>query len=328
VRGPRVLGMWSAADADIGDAEAAIRRIRAGDPAGSVRNAVLSLVAIVDDDRREASAALRICDALGGRVPGRLIVVSTAADRSTGTKASIKVSLVERVDAAPLCAEQVRLYVDGGATRYLSSIVEPWILPGLPVAVWVPRRLPRRGEPVVARADQVIVDSAQLGHPLTELDLASLSEHATTDLSWVRIRPWRLLLADAFTGSDVSPFVLGVDRIDITGTRPWSMLMAGWLMSRLELPPSRIRLVDGDRPAVHVRARNRGRRAELLAETVDAGEVHVTASVGGGASRRHVVQLAERPLVDDLEDALASRPGPDGAWMRAAARMTGLRERR
>lgn len=323
---PRLLGLWSAADADIGEAEVAIRRIRACDPAGSLRNAAVSLVALVDDDRREARAALQTTDALGRRVPGRYIVVSTFADRPSGTKASIKVSLVERTDTVPLCVEQVRLYVNGGALTYLSSIVEPWTLPGLPVAVWLPRRLPRRREPVVADADHVIVDSARLGHPLAELDLAALGEHASTDLAWIRLRPWRLLLADAFSGADVSPFALGIEQVDITGGQSWSTLLAGWLMSRLELLPSSIRLVDGERAGVHVQARYGGRRAEIVAEAVDADEVHVTTTVNGNATRRHVVYLPERPLEDDLEDALRDRPGPDETWMRAAAATIGWLE--
>lgn len=320
---PRLLGLWSAADADIGDAEAAIRRIRACDPAGSLRNAAVSLVALVDDDRREARAALRTTDALGRRVPGRFIVVSTFGDRRSGTKASIKVTLVERTDTWPLCVEQVRLCVNGGALAYLSSIVEPWILPGLPVALWLPQRLPRRREPVVTDADHVIVDSARLGHPLAERDLAALGEHASTDLAWIRLRPWRLLLADAFRGADVAPFALGIEQVDITGARPWSTLLAGWLMSRLELLPSSIRLVDGEPAGVHVQARHRGRQAEIALEAVDADEVHVRTTVNGGATRRHVVHLAERTLEDDLEDALRDARGPDETWMRAAAATIG-----
>jgi glucose-6-phosphate dehydrogenase assembly protein OpcA len=326
VSASRLLGLWSAADADIGEAELAIRRMRACDPAGSLRNAAVSLVALVDDDRREARAALQTTDALGRRIPGRYIVVSTFADRPSGTKASIKVSLVERTDTVPLCVEQVHLYVNGGALTYLSSIVEPWSLPGLPVAVWLPGRLPRRGEPVVAEADHVIVDSARLGHPLAELDLAVLGERASTDLAWIRLRPWRLLLADAFRGADVSPFALGIERADITGDRSWSTLLAGWLTSRLELLPSSIRLVDGERASVHVQARHGGRRAEIVAEAVDADEVHVATTVNGNATRRHVVYLPERLLEDDLEDALRERPGPDETWMRAAAATIGWLE--
>src|SRR5690606_6861395 len=135
--------------------------------------------------------------------------------------------------------------INGGALAYVGSIVEPWILPGLPLAVWLPRRLPRRGEPVVTRASQVIVDSARVEHPLTEPDLAGLRELATTDLAWIRLRPWRLLLAGAFMSPDMSRFVIGVEHVDITGSRPWSALLGGWLMSRLELSPASIRLVDG-----------------------------------------------------------------------------------
>jgi glucose-6-phosphate dehydrogenase assembly protein OpcA len=321
----RVLGRWSASDVDIDTAEAAIRWIRSRDSAGVLRNAVVTLVALVDDDRREAAAALRATDALGQRVPGRFIVVSTFLDRPSGTAASIKVNLVRRGEETPICVEHVRLSVGGGSLTYLDAIVEPWILPGLPVAVWLPGSLSRAGEPVVSGADCVIIDSSRLGRPLTAADLVRLDALPCTDLAWIRLRPWRRLLAEAFTGADVAPFVFAVDRLDIYGTRRWSELLAGWLISRLGLTPSSIRLVDGDVTSVHLCARQRDQRAELVVEAVDVAHVRLAVTLPGDVTRRHLVHLPEPCLVDDLEDALLSRPGPDDLWRRAAESAIGLR---
>jgi glucose-6-phosphate dehydrogenase assembly protein OpcA len=325
VTATHLLGLWSAPDVGIGAAEHAIRRIRGGHPVGSLRTAEVSLVALVDDDPAGRRAALVMTDALCTRVPGRYVVVSTAPAAPTGTRTSIKVSLVEPEGSRALCVEQVQIYVNGDAVAHLAAIVEPWILPGLPLAAWLPGRLPRRDDPVVARADHVIVDSERIGGPLTEADLAGLGALSGVDLAWIRLRPWRLLLSDAFTGADVSSFVRGVEHVAVTGRPPWSTLLAGWLMTRLDLPTASIRVVDGAPRAVHVRVRDGGRRAEMTVEVDGAGHVRVSTPVGGGATRRRVVQVPDRALVDDLTDALRSPPGRDESWLRAVAGSLALR---
>jgi glucose-6-phosphate dehydrogenase assembly protein OpcA len=324
VTATHLLGLWSAPDVGIGAAEHAIRRIRGGHPVGSLRTAEVSLVALVDDDPAGRRAALVMTDALCTRVPGRYVVVSTAPAAPTGTRTSIKVSLVERDGSPPLCVEQVHIYVNGGALAHIAAIVEPWILPGLPLAAWLPGRLPRRDDPVVATADHVIVDSERIGGPLTEADLAGLGGLSGVDLAWIRLRPWRLLLSDAFTGEDVSSLVRGVEDVAITGRPPWSTLLAGWLMSRLDLPPASIRVVDGEPRAVRLRVRDGDRRAEMV-EVDGAGHVRVTTTVGRGATRRRVVQVPDRALLDDLTDALRSPPGRDETWLRAADGALALR---
>jgi glucose-6-phosphate dehydrogenase assembly protein OpcA len=325
VTATHLLGLWSAPDVGIGAAERAIRRIRGGDPVGSVRRSEVSLVALVDDDPARRRAATLLTEALCTRVPGRYVVVSTAPTEPSGTRTSIKVSLVERDDSRPLCVEHVQIYVNGDAVAHLAAIVEPWILPGLPVAAWLPGRLPRHGDPVVAAADHVIVDSERIGRPLTETDLAGLSELSGVDLAWIRLRRWRLLLCDAFTGDDVSSFVRGVEHVAITGRPPWSTLLAGWLMTRLDLPPESVRVVDGETRAIQLRVRDGDRRAEMVAEVDGAGHVRVSTTVGGGATRRRVVQIPDRALLDDLTDALRSPPGRDETWLRAVEGALALR---
>ena len=46
--------------------------------------------------------------------------------------------------------------------------------------------------------------------------------------------------------------VRGVERADVVGGAPWSALVGGWLTSRLDLAPANVRLVAGDRRAVHL----------------------------------------------------------------------------
>jgi glucose-6-phosphate dehydrogenase assembly protein OpcA len=314
--GAGTLGSWSARNPDIGTAEAAIRRLRSRARGGAQRTSVVSLVVLTDDDPHEATAAVQVTRALAGRVPGRAIVVSTFADGAPVTRASITVRTIERGTGHPLCVEEVRLQVRGEAVEHLASIVEPWVLPGVPFAVWLPRRLPR-SERLVIDADRVLIDGDRLASPIGRDDLGTLSRLPATDLAWVRQEPWRLVLAEAFAGMAQSVFVSGVERIEASGSRAWSAVLAGWLMSRLGLAPAAIGLVEADRAAVHIEAHHSGRQATLTAQAVDHDEVQITSTVGGGPPRQRRLRLPRPSVTTDLEAALTSRPGPDETWKRA-----------
>jgi hypothetical protein len=318
----RLLGLWSVANADNDSAEAALRRIRADHPAGALRNAVLSLVVLVDDPH-DTMSARRVGDALGAALPGRVIVVSCLPDGPTNTKTSLVVRLVERDGGPPLCVEQVHLRVGGDAVAHVGAIVRPWLLPGLPVAVWVPAHVPGATEPGVAGADRVLVDSDRLGRVLDDDDLAALRDQPAIDLAWVRLRPWRRLLVDAFAAHELSPMVRGVERADIVGGIPWSALIGGWLASRLDLAPANVRLVAGDRRTVHLWGQLPGRRAEVSLAAVDDHRVRVV-TVAGGIERHHVVGLPAASLAADVGAALTVEPGHDPGWEHAAAAATSL----
>jgi hypothetical protein len=134
--------------------------------------------------------------------------------------------------------------------------------------------------------------------------------------------------ADAFAGTERSPFLRGVERLDASGSRAWSALMAGWLMSRLALAPPAIRLIEADRTAVLIRARHDGRQATIAADAVDDQEVQITTTVTNRPSRRRRLRLPTRSTAADLEAALTSRPGPDEIWERATAGALRLLEQR
>ena len=314
---PRLLGVWSVANADNDSAEAALRRLRAVHPAGALRNAVLSLVVLVDDPR-DTMSVLRVGDALGAALPSRVVVVSCLPDGPTNTRTSLIVRLVERDGAPPLCVEQLHLRASGDAVAHVEAIVRPWLLPGLPVAVWVPARVPGATEPGVAGADCVVVDSDRLGRVLDDGDLAALRDQPAIDLAWVRLHPWRRLLADAFAAHDLSPMVRGFERADIVGGAPWSALVGGWLTSRLDLAPANVRLVAGDRRAVHLWAQLPGRRTEVSAAVVGDHRVRVV-TVAGGVERNHVVSLPAASLAADVGVSLTVGSGRDRGWEHAAA---------
>ena len=171
---------------------------------------------------------------------------------------------------------------------------------------------PAPPSPASWAADRVVVDSDRLGRALDDGDLAALRDQPAIDLAWVRLHPWRRLLADAFAAHELSPMVRGVERADIVGGVPWSALVGGWLTSRLDLAPANVRLVAGDRRAVHLWAQLPGRRAEVSAAVVGDHRVRV-ATVADGVERHHVVGLPAASLAADvgvaLDGRVRSRPG-------------------
>jgi hypothetical protein len=94
-------------------------------------------------------------------------------------------------------------------------------------------------------------------------------------------------------------------------------------MSQLGLAPANVRLVAGDRRAVHLWAQLPGRRAEVSAALVGDHRVRVV-TVAGGVERHHVVDLPAASLAADVGAALTVQPGHDRGWEHAAAAATSL----
>ena len=95
--------------------------------------------------------------------------------------------------------EEVRLTVAGQAAHHLDSVVEPFTLSDLPVAVWYVGDVPEPNDPLLSVATAVIVDSRDAAGSGRMRSLLELARRRTVvDLSWIRLRPWRELLADLF----------------------------------------------------------------------------------------------------------------------------------
>ena len=84
------------------------------------------------------------------------------------------------------------------------------------------------------------------------------------DLSWMRLTQWRSMLSGLFEGAVYRPFLHAVDRVEVCGNFGPRYLLGGWLLRRLELPPSRVEL----RPADHLLVK--ASRALALENVVDA----------------------------------------------------------
>src|SRR5207253_8926082 len=129
--------------------------------------------------------------------------------------------------------ETIRLKLCGKRVQAPASIVEPLLLPDLPVFLrW--RGLPPFGErtleQLVDTVDRLIVDSTEWpGLPEPYERLTEIFDRvAVSDIAWARTSRWRPQLASMWPG------IADVKRIRVTGTAAQAQLLAGWLRSRLK----------------------------------------------------------------------------------------------
>jgi glucose-6-phosphate dehydrogenase assembly protein OpcA len=316
----RTVASWSARDTDVAAINAAIRRLRAQHDGAVMRAAVLTLVVLVDDDDNAPASVTEAVREIAIRSPIHTLTVAILPDGEPRIDARVNLLALARHGETRRCVEDVFLRVCGPAAEHARSLVEHWARPCLPVVVWCPTRLPRRDHPLLASAQEVLVDGREVGAPASIAELIALSHRLpVTDLTWVRLAPWRELLAGMFMGDDFSPFLRDVHRVEAAG-RPWPrLLLAGWIMGRLQLAPTVVRLMEADRPAVHVLARHRGRQGSFtLTGHADGDEVHATATIEGRVAHRRTVLLPRWSLARVLDRAL-THVGRDDVWEQSLA---------
>lgn len=326
------IGTWEADDVSIGDVERALSGLRRHEQRAAVRASVLTLVAVTHS-HAEAELVRATVHDLGLRHPSRtLVVVLENGDPDqvggTGVDASLWVHALEQ-DGRAVCFEEVRLLVRGPARFHLDSIVGPFALPDVPLVVWLPASLPAPGDPLLEIADRLVVDS----RAVEESGADALARAATlarrlpvTDLSWIRLAPWRSLLAGLFEGSVNRPFLDGVDRVEVVGNAGPRQLLGGWLLRRLDLNPQRVELAPAAHVSVCVEASDpRGKQARFCVARPEAERVIVsTVRIEDGPHLEQRLQMQQRWPALALAGALTN-VGHDRPYEEALA---GARELR
>jgi len=125
----------------------------------------------------------------------------------------------------------VSLRLRGLSTRAAASIVNPLLVPGLPVFLrW--RGRPPFGEPeadeLIEVCDRFIGDSREwpdVPDAYAELPFEST---AVSDIAWRRTEPWRRDLAGLW------PEIAEIGKLGVRGPLAEATLLAGWLRSRLD----------------------------------------------------------------------------------------------
>jgi glucose-6-phosphate dehydrogenase assembly protein OpcA len=212
------------------DRELAERRVdpQTGEP--SQRTSVMTHIAWVPTQWVEA--AEDVLTGLADRHPSRTIVLVPDPEAEDGIEATADVAQYPLGNGRQVCVETIRVRLNGSRAEVPASVVQPLLLPDLPVFLrW--RGLPPFGarpfEELIDVVDRLIVDSTEwpdLPAPYTRL--AEIFDRVVvSDIAWARTSRWRPQLASLWPG------IKDVKTIEVTGTEAQADLLAGWLRSRL-----------------------------------------------------------------------------------------------
>jgi hypothetical protein len=212
------------------DRELALRRIDPNTGEPIQRTSVMTHIAWVPTQWVEA--AEDVLTGLADRHPSRTIVLVPDPDAEDGLDARADVTSYPSGQGRQVCVETIRVRLSGSRADVPASVVQPLLLPDLPVFLrW--RGLPPFGErpfeELVDVVDRLIIDSTEWpGLPGPYERLAGIFDRvAVSDIAWARTSRWRPQLASLW------PEIANVQQIKVTGTEAQANLLAGWLRSRL-----------------------------------------------------------------------------------------------
>ena len=140
-----------------------LRRAADGREAAT-RTAVLTIVMVIGpkDDPVACAESVR---SLGAHHPCRAVVLRADPDSTPVIDASATLwrASAAAAEGHPTFFEELHLHVGGQAASHLSSIVGPFILADLPVAMWFPADLPDPTDPLLRLASVLMVDTRSVG---------------------------------------------------------------------------------------------------------------------------------------------------------------------
>ena len=225
---------------------------------GLMRANTLNLIAVATD-MREVSLIQETIASLHDFLPSRTIILIThdgydLAGGITGPRYDVRVELKEQVtedDEANLRFEVITIGADRREVGHLTSLVTPLLAADLPDFLWWPGG-DFAGHPlfddILPVVDRLIVDTAHLGREIESIAAIRriLAEESATpiigDFTWLRLEPWRQLIAQFFDPEDVQQCLETIDQVTIryAETRQdgssglaAALLVTGWLGSRL-----------------------------------------------------------------------------------------------
>jgi glucose-6-phosphate dehydrogenase assembly protein OpcA len=225
---------WSGEDLGVGDVVTALCRLRdesAHETEGpDLRTSVMTHLAWVPPDWEEA--AVETLAGLEERHPSRGILLFPRPDDEDGIDARISVLAYPlREQRRHIAAEVIELHLRGSACRAPASIVNPLLVPGLPVFLrW--RGRPAFGQEnvdqLVEVCDRLIVDSREWPDVPQAYEQLPFDRAACSDIAWRRTEPWRRCLARMWPG------IAELETLRVEGPAAEASLLAGWLRSRLQ----------------------------------------------------------------------------------------------
>ena len=169
--------------------------------------------------------------------------------------------------------EEIAIRVPAGGFEQIPGLVRPLLMNDLPNHLFWSSDWPhteRHFDELAELCDHVVVDSRRFAAPDRGLERIASRRDAgqrLTDLSWLRVRPWRRTLAEAFERVPWQPgaATTGEVRYGAASAAP-AMLLASWLRTKLG---ARIELDAAGDPVIagpdRVRLQTSGCEVELAA---------------------------------------------------------------
>jgi glucose-6-phosphate dehydrogenase assembly protein OpcA len=283
-------------------------------------------IVLVANGGAEAEVAMESVRSLGAHHPCRAVLLQPDPDATPAIDASACLWRAEPRSGAghPVFFEELSLKVGGQAASHLASIVGPFVLADLPVVIWFPASLPDPADPLLRLASALVVDTraaadqGDLGHAYRVLlDLAST--RPVVDLSWVRLQPWRELLAGLFEPDHNRRFLDGVQLAAVKGKPGPRFILGGWLMAQLDLRARELQLSDARHVDITLSAKLNGEEGTFeVKRDESARAVWAKATFSGGLSHTQALPLPDSSLTMALANAV-SYLRPDRTWERAVS---------
>jgi hypothetical protein len=257
--------------------ELAQLRDASGEPGAhpKLRTSVMTHMAWVPE--RWADAARETLAGLAERHPSRTILIFPQPnDSEDGLEAEVDLRCFLRGGIEhEVCSEVISIRLRGRRAAAPASVVEPLLVPDLPVFLrwrgecpWGAHEL----EELVDVTDRLIVDSSEWPNPEYGYErLAELFDRAVvSDIAWARTEPWRRAVAALW------PDIADASSIRVAGPRVEAVLLARWLAVRLDgdvelehQPAGEVELVEVDGHEAALGRFERPTASDLLSEQLE-----------------------------------------------------------
>jgi glucose-6-phosphate dehydrogenase assembly protein OpcA len=212
---------------------------------------VLNLVVIVDREWK-GEIANRL-ERVGRYHASRTILCAVEYGRDTLDATAVMSFEEPKVRGGlGVMAENVEIDLGPEHLPRVDTIVDPVLVSELPTIVWSPHGHQEAVDALRDRGmiDVMLLDSDDTPDATDGLERAAkaLEFSYVVDLAWLRTTPWRERLAASFDPADRLSLLEELCRVEIRHgpvSNASSLLLAGWLSSRLRWEPAQLRSLGG-----------------------------------------------------------------------------------